>query len=142
MKNRKEKVYPYGFNQEKELLSYKKIGVKSKKNNRYDYFNDYSEWKKHIEQIAPLDEMENFEHYILKNIRDYNYFLQNIISLVIPLEAVAFSIIYGVPNDKNNFLPLIISLIAVAGVFSVFYYKIKSVICFYEDCYSILFNKK
>ena len=41
------------------------------------------------------------------------------------------------PDDKNNFLPLIISLIAVVGLFSGFYYKIKNIICFYEDCYAL-----
>ena len=142
MKNKKEKNYQYGFDQEKELQSYLNIGIKSKKkNSRYEYFKDYSEWKKHVKSIAPLDDMENFEHYIFKNIRDNKYLLQSVNSIVIPLEVAAFSIICGVPKD-NNFIALILSLMAVVALFSVFYYKIKNAICFWEDCYTIMFNDK
>lgn len=142
MKNRKEKVYQYGFDQEKELQSYLNIGVKSKKkNSRYQYLKDFSEWKKHIEHIAPSNDKENFEHYILKNIRDNKYFLQSVNSIVIPLEAAAFTLICGAPKE-NNYITIVLSLMAVVVLFSVFYFKIKNAICFWEDCYAVLFSDK
>ena len=128
-----------GFNLKNELLIYKNIGKNNTRNNNTVIFYDnYSDWKNHIEMIiSNIEDNENFRYYMKKSLREKRNSLQLLVSLVIPVEIAMFSLFINI-NEKYNIFAMVVSVMIIVGFFTFVFGETSKEIDFLNDVNDIL----
>jgi hypothetical protein len=128
-----------GFNLKNELLIYKNIGKNNTRNNNTVIFYDnYSDWKNHIEVImSNIEDNENFRYYMKKSLREKRNSLQLLVSLVIPVEIAMFSLFINI-NEKYNIFAMVVSVMIIVGFFTFVFGETSKEIDFLNDVNDIL----
>ncbi len=128
-----------GFNLKNELLIYKNIGKNNTRNNNTVIFYDnYSDWKNHIEVImSNIEDNENFRYYMKKSLREKRNSLQLLVSLVIPVEIAMFSLFINI-NKKYNIFAMVVSVMIIVGFFTFVFGETSKEIDFLNDVNDIL----
>lgn len=128
-----------GFNLKNELLIYKNIGKNNTRNNNTVIFYDnYSDWKNHIEVIMyNIEDNENFRYYMKKSLREKRNSLQLLVSLVIPVEIAMFSLFINI-NEKYNIFAMVVSVMIIVGFFTFVFGETSKEIDFLNDVNDIL----
>lgn len=127
-----------GFNLKNELLIYKNIGKNNTHNNTVIFYDNYSDWKNHIEMIiSNIEDNENFRYYMKKSLREKRNSLQLLVSLVIPVEIALFSLFINI-NEKYNIFAMDVSVMIIVGFFTFVFGETSKEIDFLNDVNDIL----
>ena len=133
---------PYGFDFEKELLSYNIIGNEDGKiNEDADLYKNYSEWKDHIcKSYRYLSSNENFYRFLTRERRYYSSYVDIIKTVLAPIEISLVASLFGNNTNPTDILGSIIGNVTVLFLLVVEISKAENAENFIDDSVEILKN--
>lgn len=155
----KKKYTPYGFDEKFEYKIYAKIGKRyykeynrkkvRKRSKKIIEFDKYIEWENYFAEKFSLSTNNkcNFCHYLIKELRLQQKFVDVIKTLVIPSYLAVITVMLTIYSAQGLsfhvlYLTLMWGLVMVLSISMYLLYKHSMRVDFYNDCIKVIEAKK
>lgn len=144
--NKDLKNLPYGFDYKAELIVYKNIGRDKKEKavktlkSEFQIPNVYTEWREQlIKRNEKIKDNENFYHFLKRHLINSKKFCELLIAITIPVEIATLTILCSINGGQlGSLFDVLVSVVALAIIFMLEFFKYKHEIEFTEDVIEIL----